>query len=78
MIFSRKIIAAMSPDEHEAAWDEIRGWLAAGAVEDTEPPPLVRPAGHKWTRQEVTGLDDAAFDANEPAILAAVAAGKVA
>ncbi len=77
MILSRKIISAMSPDEHEAAWGEIRRWLRAGAKDGTEAPPLVRPAGHVWTRAEIAGLDEEAFAANEEQLYAAAAAGQV-
>lgn len=78
MILSRKIISAMSPDEHEAAWGEIRRWLAAGAHDGQPAPPLVREEGHSWTRVEVAGLPDEEWVANEEQILAAVAAGEVA
>ena len=77
MILSRKILAAMSPDQHAAAEGEIRRWLRAGAKDDTEAPPLVRPAGHAWSRAEIAELDDEAFIANEDQLYAAAAAGKV-
>lgn len=77
MILSRKIISAMSPDEHEAAWDEIRRWLAAGAHDGQPAPLLVREEGHVWTRAEIAGLDEEAFAANEERLYAAAAAGQV-
>lgn len=77
MILSLEVIAGLTPDEHEAAWGEIRRWLRAGAVPDTEPPPLVRPAGHVWTWAEIDALDVDEFDANEQGIIAQATGGPV-
>lgn len=77
MKLSRQVIREMDQATYEANEAAILRWWQAGAVDDTEAPPLVRPDGHCWTKAEVAGLTVEEFDANADQLLAATAAGDI-
>lgn len=67
---SRSTIAAMSDDEFERREGEVHRWLAAGGKDGEPAPPdaTVRPAGHRFTVDEVQAMTPAEIEANWSAL----------